>query len=73
MSGVPGVNTFCVLVSRMVSLPRGVFVVPETGLIGVPLVIPADWELFVFLPGLEDFFVLSMKPVAEVFEIRMND
>lgn len=49
-SGVPGVNTVCVLVSSIVSFARGVFVVPEAEVLVEPLVMPADCELLVFLP-----------------------
>ena len=47
------------LVSKLVSLPRGVSVVPEVEAAGVPFTMPADCELLVFLP----LFVFSIGSV----------
>lgn len=41
ISGVPGVNMFCVFVSKIASFLCGIFVVPEAGVLDVPF-IPAD-------------------------------
>ena len=57
MSGVPGVNTFCVLVSNAVSLPRDILVPGGGTLVDDPFNIPEDCELLVFLPELPDLFV----------------
>lgn len=55
---------FCMLVSSVTSFLQGGFVVPEDA---VPFIIPADWELLVFL---KDFFVLSIETdVMGMFEI----
>ena len=70
MSGIPGVNMFCVFISNLVSFPWGAFVVPGMGVLVVLLVIPADCKLLVFLPKLEDFFVLSIELFAGVLEIQ---
>ena len=70
ISGIPGVNTFWVLVSSVISFPRGVPVVPETDLLAGPLNIPTDCELLVFLPELDAFFVFSMESAVSAFEIQ---
>ena len=57
MSGIPGINTFCVLVSNVVSLLQDALVIPEGGMLVDPFNIPEVYELLVFLPELLDFFV----------------
>ena len=50
MSGIPGVNMFCILASKTVSLLRSMFVVPEMGLICVPFDICTCWLVVVSFP-----------------------
>ena len=64
------VNTFWVLISSVISFPRGVSVVPEMDLLAGPLNIPTDCELLVFLPELDAFFVFSMESAVSAFEIQ---